>query len=60
MKLSEICVQRPVFAFMLIMFLVTMGWFAFRLPSMRAIVRPIYVERGIVAAAEIEAGAKAL
>ena len=39
--------------------LVTMAWFALRLPSMRAIVRPIYVERGIVAASEIEAGAKA-
>ncbi len=30
MKLSEICVRRPVFAFMLIMFLVTMGFFSFR------------------------------
>ncbi|MBY0375951.1 MAG: efflux RND transporter permease subunit, partial [Bryobacteraceae bacterium] len=29
MKLSEICVQRPVFAFMLIMFLVTLGVFSF-------------------------------
>ncbi len=29
MKLSEICVQRPVFAFMLIMFLVVMGVFSF-------------------------------
>ena len=29
MKLSEICVQRPVFAFMLIMFLVVMGAFSF-------------------------------
>lgn len=29
MKLSEICVQRPVFAFMLIMFLVVMGFFSF-------------------------------
>jgi HAE1 family hydrophobic/amphiphilic exporter-1 len=28
-KLSEICVRRPVFAFMLIMFLVTMGFFSF-------------------------------
>jgi HAE1 family hydrophobic/amphiphilic exporter-1 len=28
-KLSEICVQRPVFAFMLIMFLVVMGFFSF-------------------------------
>ncbi len=30
MKLSEICVRRPVFAFMLIMFLVVMGIFSFR------------------------------
>lgn len=30
MKLSEICVKRPVFAFMLIMFLVVMGVFSFR------------------------------
>lgn len=29
MRLSEICVQRPVFAFMLIMFLVVMGFFSF-------------------------------
>ncbi len=29
MRLSEICVQRPVFAFMLIMFLVVMGAFSF-------------------------------
>ena len=29
MRLSEICVQRPVFAFMPIMFLVVMGVFSF-------------------------------
>ncbi len=29
MKLTEICVERPVFAFMLIMFLVVMGFFSF-------------------------------
>ena len=29
MRLSEICVQRPVFALMLIMFLVVMGVFSF-------------------------------
>ena len=29
MRLSEICVNRPVFAFMLIMFLVVMGVFSF-------------------------------
>jgi MFS family permease len=34
--------------------------FAWRLPTLRAHVRPIYVERGILAAAEIEAGSKAL
>ncbi len=30
MSLSEICVRRPVFAFMLIMFLVTLGVFSFK------------------------------
>ena len=29
MRLTEICVERPVFAFMLIMFLVVMGLFSF-------------------------------
>ena len=29
MRLSEICVNRPVFAFMLIMFMVTLGIFSF-------------------------------
>jgi HAE1 family hydrophobic/amphiphilic exporter-1 len=29
LKLTEICVERPVFAFMLIMFLVVMGFFSF-------------------------------
>jgi MFS family permease len=36
------------------------GWFAVRLPGLRALVRPIYVERGILAAAEIEGNTKAL
>jgi MFS family permease len=36
------------------------GWFALRLPRLRDLVRPIYVERGILAAAEIDAGRKAL
>jgi len=40
--------------------LLAAGWFALRLPHLRTIVRPIYVERGILAAAEIEAGRKAL
>jgi predicted MFS family arabinose efflux permease len=35
-------------------------WFSIRLPKLRALVRPIYVERGILAAAEIEANTKAL
>jgi len=34
--------------------------FALRLPLLRGHVRPIYLERGILAAAEIEAGAKSL
>jgi MFS family permease len=34
--------------------------FALRLPRLRARVRPIYIERGILAAAEIEAGSKTL
>jgi MFS family permease len=40
--------------------LITTVWFALRLPAVREIVRPIYMERGIIAAAEIEAGTKAL
>ncbi len=40
--------------------LLVAGWFARRLPHLRGIVRPIYVERGILAAAEIEAGRKTL
>ena len=36
------------------------AWFAMRLPRLRALVRPIYVERGILAAAEIEGSTKAL
>jgi MFS family permease len=34
--------------------------FAFRLPKLRARVRPIYIERGILVASEVEAGAKSL
>ena len=30
-------------------------WFALRLPRLRALVRPIYVERGILAAAQVDA-----
>jgi MFS family permease len=35
-------------------------WFAARLPKLRELVRPIYLERGIIGAAEIEGGTKAL
>lgn len=35
-------------------------WFASRLPALRLLVRPIYVERGIIASAEMEANTKAL
>ena len=36
------------------------GWFAWRLPRLREIVRPIYLERGILGAAEIDADLEAL
>jgi MFS family permease len=35
-------------------------WFAMRLPRLRALVRPIYVERGILAAAQVDGSTKAL
>jgi MFS family permease len=35
-------------------------WFGIRLPKLREMVRPIYVERGILAAAEVEGNTKAL
>jgi len=34
--------------------------FAFRLPILRAHVRPIYIERGILVATELESGSKSL
>ena len=40
--------------------LVAGALFALRLPKLRARVRPIYIERGILAAVEIEAGSKTL
>jgi MFS family permease len=40
--------------------LVAVVWFSMRLPKIREIVRPIYMERGIIAAAEIDSGIKAL
>lgn len=36
------------------------GWFALRLPKLREMIRPIYIERGILGAAELEADLKAL
>ncbi len=35
-------------------------WFALRLPGLRALVRPIYMERGIIDSAEVEVNIKAL
>jgi predicted MFS family arabinose efflux permease len=35
-------------------------WFALRLPRLRALVRPIYVERGILAAAQVDGTTKSL
>jgi MFS family permease len=35
-------------------------WFMYRLPLLREIVRPIYVERGILAAAQLDGSTKAL
>src|SRR4051812_4159188 len=40
--------------------LIAGGVFALRLPKLRVHVRPIYIERGILAAAEIEGGSKSL
>jgi MFS family permease len=36
------------------------GWFALRLPALRTEVRPIYLERGVLAAAEVDASTKVL
>ena len=35
-------------------------WFGLRLPALRVLVRPIYIERGIIASAEMEANTKSL
>jgi MFS family permease len=40
--------------------LVASVWFSTRLPLIREIVRPIYLERGIIASAEIDIGVKSL
>lgn len=39
---------------------VASAWFGFRLPGLRDLVRPIYLERGIISAAEMDANAKSL
>lgn len=36
------------------------AWFSFRLPELRSLVRPIYLERGIIVASDLGATAKAL
>jgi fucose permease len=36
------------------------AWFAARLPSLRALVRPIYAQRGIIAVPDVDTGAKTL
>jgi MFS family permease len=36
------------------------AWFACRLPAIRAVVRPIYLERGILAVPAVDTGAKTL
>ena len=35
-------------------------WFALRLPTLRALVRPIYIERGILPVPAVDSGAKTL
>jgi MFS family permease len=40
--------------------LVAAGWFSLRLPALRLEVRPVYLERGIIAAAEADASTKVL
>jgi hypothetical protein len=35
-------------------------WLASRLPALRAIVRPIYIERGILPVPAVDSGAKTL
>ena len=35
-------------------------WFALSLPRLRELVRPIYIERGILAAAQVDATTKSL
>ena len=35
-------------------------WFAFRLPALRTLVRPIYIARGIIAVPDVDSGAKTM
>ena len=35
-------------------------WFAYKLPAIRAVVRPIYRERGIITVPAVDTGAKTL
>jgi MFS family permease len=36
------------------------AWFAYRLPAIRAVIRPIYRERGIITVPAVDTGAKTL
>jgi hypothetical protein len=36
------------------------AWFAYRLPAIRAVVRPIYRERGIITVPAVDTGGKTL
>ena len=36
------------------------AWFAYRLPAIRAVIRPIYLERGIITVPAVDTGAKTL
>jgi hypothetical protein len=40
--------------------LLAAGWFASRLPAIRAVIRPIYRERGIITVPAVDTGAKTL
>jgi len=36
------------------------AWFAYKLPAIRAVIRPIYRERGIITVPAVDTGAKTL
>jgi hypothetical protein len=40
--------------------LVGSAWFAYKLPAIRAVIRPIYRERGIITVPAVDTGAKTL